>query len=449
MKTTFLASSTVIIESNNTKVLMDPWLLDGEYYGSWYHYPKLKLNLDLINSCDFIYISHIHPDHFSKKSMELINKKIPVLIHNYSSKFLKFNLEKFGFTVIELDNSKDFILRNDFKIKIIAADNCNPELCSKFFGCAMIENNYQSTQIDSMALIHDQNFSILNVNDCPYELSNSSIDTLLNDKPKGIDLLLVGYAGAGPYPQCFIMPENEKFEESKKKERQFLNQGLNYINHVNPKYFIPFAGTYILGGYLSELNKFRGVPNIEDAIDFLSRNIEKASKGILLKSYQQFDLISEKIIETNENDIVSEELIDKENYLKKISSNKYDFESDPNPTLEEILDYIPNSFLRFKAKKDEIKFTSDTKLIITLPENKYLYIDLNEKTSYKIMDKFDLVNEERFVKIALDFRLFLRILKGPKFAHWNNAEIGSHITFERKPNIFERGLYHSYCFFHS
>ncbi len=67
MKTIFLSSSTVIIESNNTKILMDPWLLDGEYYGSWYHFPKFNLNMDLINSCDFIYVSHIHPDHFSKE----------------------------------------------------------------------------------------------------------------------------------------------------------------------------------------------------------------------------------------------------------------------------------------------------------------------------------------------------------------------------------------------
>jgi UDP-MurNAc hydroxylase len=449
MKTIFLSSSTVIIESNNTKILMDPWLLDGEYYGSWYHYPKLNINMDLINSCDFIYVSHIHPDHFSKKSMDLIDKQIPVLIHNYSSKFLKFNLEKIGFKVIELENSKDFILKNDLKIKIIAADNCNPALCSKFFGCAMIENEYQSTQIDSMALIYDKDFSILNTNDCPYELSKSSLDSIINDIPKKIDLLLVGYAGAGPYPQCFLISENEKYSEAKKKERQFLNQGVDYINHLNPKYFMPFAGTYILGGYLSNLNKYRGVPNIEDAIEFLKCNIKNSSKGILLKSYQIFDLESEKIIDFIEDDKVKEEIMDKAEYLKKISLNKYEFESDPYPTLEEIINYIPNSFLRFKAKKDEIKFNSETKLIISLPDEKYIYLDLSENTNYQIIEKFDTNNEDRFVKLNLDFRLLLRILKGPKFAHWNNAEIGSHITFERKPNIFERGLYHSYCFFHS
>ena len=449
MKTIFLSSSTVIIESNNTKILMDPWLLDGEYYGSWYHFPKFNLNMDLINSCDFIYVSHIHPDHFSKKSMELVDKNIPVLIHDYHTKFLKLNLEILGFKVIELQNQQDFILNNEFKIKIIAADNCNPELCSKFFGCAMIENNYQSTQIDSMALIYDENYSILNTNDCPYELSKTAIDSILNDNQKEIDLLLVGYAGAGPYPQCFTMTDDEKFKEAKKKEIQFLNQGVDYINHVKPKFFIPFAGTYILGGYLSKLNKYRGVPDIGDAIIYLKNNITNNSKGILLKNYQIFDLKTEKIFETNEKEKINNEQNNKENYLKEIAFNKYEFESDPEPTLEDVLKYIPKSFSRFKAKKDEIKFKSETKLIIELPENKLLYIELTETSDYKIIEKKDLTNEDKFVKMKLDFRLLIRILRGPRYAHWNNAEIGSHITFERKPNIFERGLYHSYCFFHS
>ena len=38
---------------------------------------------------------------------------------------------------------------------------------------------------------------------------------------------------------------------------------------------------------------------------------------------------------------------------------------------------------------------------------------------------------------------------GPKFAHWNNAEIGSHIKFFRKPNKFERDLHFAICYFHS
>ena len=47
---------------------------------------------------------------------------------------------------------------------------------------------------------------------------------------------------------------------AEKKKKQFLNQGVDYIRALNPKFFMPFAGTYFLSGSLARLNKYRGVP---------------------------------------------------------------------------------------------------------------------------------------------------------------------------------------------
>lgn len=41
-----------------------------------------------------------------------------------------------------------------------------------------------------------------------------------------------------------------------------------------------------------------------------------------------------------------------------------------------------------------------------------------------------------------------KLLMGPRYAHWNNAEIGSHLKFFRKPNIFEKNVYGSMVYFH-
>ena len=78
-------SATVGIISNEFKLLCDPWLTDGEYYGSWSHYPPfdLETNIDEINSYDAIYISHIHPDHCSEDTLKKISKKIPIYILSY------------------------------------------------------------------------------------------------------------------------------------------------------------------------------------------------------------------------------------------------------------------------------------------------------------------------------------------------------------------------------
>ena len=91
MKLKLYRSATVGLDLNGFKILMDPWLTDGEYFGSWSHYPYFDLakNLNEINSYDAIYISHIHPDHCSENTLKMISKEIPIYIHSYHSKFLK------------------------------------------------------------------------------------------------------------------------------------------------------------------------------------------------------------------------------------------------------------------------------------------------------------------------------------------------------------------------
>ena len=81
MKITHLQSATQIIHFGNVKILTDPWLTEGEYYGSWYHYPPFPRN-DLNNlEYDYIYVSHIHLDHLSESTFKALPKKVPVLIY--------------------------------------------------------------------------------------------------------------------------------------------------------------------------------------------------------------------------------------------------------------------------------------------------------------------------------------------------------------------------------
>ena len=76
MKIKLYRSSTIGLISENFKILQDPWLTDGEYFGSWSHYPYFDLdkNIDEINSYDAIYVSHIHLDHCSDKTLKKLTK---------------------------------------------------------------------------------------------------------------------------------------------------------------------------------------------------------------------------------------------------------------------------------------------------------------------------------------------------------------------------------------
>ena len=83
-----------------------------------------------------------------------------------------------------------------------------------------------------------------------------------------------------------------------------------------------------------------------------------------------------------------------------------------------------------------------------------LYRELYEETGLE-RDKIEILDKSKFdtngnyVIYKVDKRMLKWLLLGPKYAHWNNAEIGSHIKFERNPNIFERNIYQSMCYFHN
>ena len=64
--------------------------------------------------------------------------------------------------------------------------------------------------------------------------------------------------------------------------------------------------------------------------------------------------------------------------------------------------------------------------------------------------KSDEINQKskKYVRYETDIRLLKRLLMGPRYAHWNNAEIGSHLKFFRKPNTFERDIYSAMVYFH-
>ena len=452
MKIKLYRSSTVGLDLGGFKILMDPWLTDGEYYGSWSHYPYYDLdnNIKELNSYNAIYISHIHPDHCSEDTMKKLSKEIPVYIHSYHSKFLKLKLERIGFNVIELENNKRTKLDKNAYLNIFAADNCNPELCFKFTGCADFsakENNSQ--QIDTLSIIDDGKNVLMNVNDCPIELAQSTFKDIKKQYEK-INVLLTGYGGAGPYPQCFEnLNSEEKIIASKSKEKQFLNQAIKYINEIKPDYYLPFAGTYTLTGKLSNLQGLRGVSSIDNAFRFFEnyysvRNLSNTIRPIKLNTDSTFDLN----IKEYDNDYQKLDYDDYQSYIDlKLANKLLDYEKDEIPSFDEIYELSKMAHKKFldRILINNVNLKSD---IFIKVNGKSLLLGCDKNLSTINSDQIDQVSN-RYVRYDLDVRLLKRLLMGPKYAHWNNAEIGSHLKFFRKPNMHERDVYGSMVYFHS
>ena len=447
MKVKFLSSACVEIIHDDVKILCDPWLIDGEYYGSWAHYPPFDFDPNYFDDVDFIYISHQHPDHFSAKTLSKLNKKIPVYLHNYHYKFLKNQIESLGFSVIELDHNVRTNVKNDLFINILAADNCNPELCYKFFGCGMKEKPSGSTYNDTMCVIDDGNEVIVNTNDCPFPLAKTSAK-LIKQKYRAINLLLVGYNSAGPYPQCFELNGDADYRSAQQTVTQkFFKYAEGYVNLLQPAFVLPFAGRYTLAGKNHILNDKRAAVELEDAYNHftISENIDKnLSKCIILNSKDSFDLKTG----SSTASYIPINLDAKKLYIKNIlSKTKYDYEYLPIPKLETIKNLLDDSYSRFNRARKELQFSTDTNLLIQLPENFYLLLSFDD-AGFKIINKNMSEQFEKFVKIDLDPRLLHLLLQGPKFANWNNCEVGSHLKFKRNPDSYESAIYYCLNFFH-
>ena len=241
MKLNYLQSACVMIEDQDVKILCDPWLVDGAYLGSWALYPPYEFKPEKFEDVDFIYISHIHPDHCSTKTLQKLNKKIPVIIHNFPEKSLKSIIENVGFKVIEIEHNLRIRLKKNLFINILAADNCDPNICGKLMGCGLLETKFGTTQIDTMSIIDNEKEVIVNTNDCPFQIAKNTAKIVKSLYSK-IDLLLVGYVKASSYPQTFELEEEEKIKESLVKQEQKLETTKEYIDLFEPRFYIPFAG---------------------------------------------------------------------------------------------------------------------------------------------------------------------------------------------------------------
>ena len=413
MKIKLYRSSTVGLNLSGYKLLMDPWLTDGEYYGSWSHYPYYDLdkNINEINSYNAIYISHIHPDHCSDDTLKKISKEIPIYIHSYHSKFLKLKLERIGFKVIELENNKRTKLDKNAYLNIFAADNCNPELCFKFAGCAdFTAKEGHSQQIDTLSIIDDGKNVLMNVNDCPFELAQSTFKDIKKQYEK-INVLLTGYGGAGPYPQCFEnLNSEEKITAAQSKEKQFLNQAIKYIDEIKPDFYMPFAGTYTLAGKLSNLQSLRGVSSIDNAYNFLekyysSKNLSNSIKPIKLNPDSTFDLN----IKEYDKDYKKIDYDEYQSYIDSELSNKLlNYEIDNAPSFEEIYELSKKAYKRFLDRIIINNANLESDIFVKVNE-KSIMLDKNKNLLVVNSDEID-QKSRKYVRYETDIRLLKNCL---------------------------------------
>jgi len=125
-------------------------------------------------------------------------------------------------------------------------------------------------------------------------------------------------------------------------------------------------------------------------------------------------------------------------YIQEISQDQYPYELDSMPNSEQIIADLETASDRMRQRMIRAGITTDR--IVT--------IDVDGK-SIQIHPMFSLeteVNATPRLACSLDLRLLRRILD--RASHWNNAEIGCHVEFNRVPNEYQPDLHTALQFLH-
>jgi UDP-MurNAc hydroxylase len=378
--------------------------------GSWYQFPEILDPFEYITEPDYIYISHIHEDHYDPRFLHKLFDKYgvkPILIPDSKINYLlkrgkSDGLELTPTRFLDLGNTELFIEEDD-------TDSIS--------------------DVDSALIVHDKvnNKTLLNLNDCIYNQSHvAKLQKIIKKFTNNIDLVAMAYSAAGPFPQTYYDKEVNKdalLEAANNRKNLCFEIYLRYAESFPSTYRLPFAGDYILGGKLTGLNEYRGAADAFEVTKF-------DSKALVFNAGGFVDLLNNQIDGLRKSMHSSNELAKR---LKEIHKNKLDYERDFYMQINKI--NFPR-LLNKASKNAQVRSEIDGEyyFVFSITENDAISEKYLVSTSDSKVTKLESEEEIRlnyFSEIIIDYRLLFGLLTS--LYHWNNIEASSSFNTRRHP----------------
>jgi hypothetical protein len=136
-----VGNATVIVYDRNPLLVTDPWILGSAYFGSWiltHEIPAAQMKA--IRQCEYVWLSHGHPDHANGESLELLRDKKILLPDHYFGRMCR-GLKEQGFTVNVLPDRTWTQLSPKIRVLCIADYNQDAILLIDIAGTLFINLN--------------------------------------------------------------------------------------------------------------------------------------------------------------------------------------------------------------------------------------------------------------------------------------------------------------------
>ena len=409
-KIRFLNHAFLKIYGENFSFSTDPWAIGPAFNTGWWLKNSTKIDwVDQLNSSNFIYISHNHPDHLHPLTLSKIKKNIPIVVPNFKTKSTEMFIKDLGFDNIQvLDFNYQYNLENtNLNISILKSGDFRDDSGIYF-------SNGEFTGLLSV----DAN--MINFGRLPkVNFYGSSFA-----------------GGASGYPLMF---DNYKIEEQMKislKDKNFLKSKIyDRLKKMSPNYFMPYAG------FFSEklkrdkkILKYNKKNSIDDYLKFCEFN-KIAVLNVLKNDVYKFKGI--KLINKKNIDIKVTKDLRPEKYLEyyKKEFKKIDEK------------YIREYFLNSNFKDNLLLYICLTNDSFQSLNQNYLINFSKKKISFRKISKFTksfLKKDPKLKKLVLKVRKesFLNTIYNK--LPWEDLSIGFQCKVLRYPNLYNVNFWHHF-----
>lgn len=215
-----LSHAGLRVASGGVELLCDPWLVGSVYWRSWWNYPPVPRSLVESLRPDFIYLTHLHWDHFQADSLRLFPADLPILVPYDRYERMTRDLKAIGRTnVREVRHGERVVLGAEL---------------------AVTSFHFSPIITDSAVVIEAGSQVLLNANDAKF--AGAPLAQILKRFPK-VDFCFRSHSSANPRA-CFHVTDAP--DEEVDDNDHYLRAFALFMARVKPRYAIPFASNSCL-----------------------------------------------------------------------------------------------------------------------------------------------------------------------------------------------------------